>query len=110
MTGFTKGEWWASGSRVFAHSENPLDADDPMLVAHVDASGADCDMDVRIDHDTEATANARLIAAAPDLYEALRSVSKVIVAYLNDAGASIEDLNACVNSIDAALAKAAGTP
>lgn len=66
----TPGPWWRIGARVYAASLNQLDdVDEPLNIAV-----ADCDMDMRIDHDTTAEANAALIAAAPALYDALKKL------------------------------------
>jgi hypothetical protein len=55
-----------------------------------------------------AEANARLIAAAPDLYEALRTARGQVVALMLECGHSPEVAVANVSGADAALAKARG--
>ena len=67
---WTPGGWYAIGARVYAHCTNPLDANDPICI-----SVADADMDTRVEHDTTGVANAALMAAAPDLYEALHRLT-----------------------------------
>jgi hypothetical protein len=52
-------------------------------------------------HETEA--NARLIAAAPDLLDTARLIVK-----LADSDASEQAFNACINDARAAIAKAEG--
>lgn len=68
--GFTPGPWFAVGARVLARSKNQLDEDEALSIA-------DVDMDVRIDVDGEGAVNAALIAAAPELYEALDGVEQL---------------------------------
>lgn len=67
MSGHTPAPWVVLGGSVVAQSSDPGFDYEPLCIA-------DCDMDVRIDHDTTGMANARLIAAAPDLLAALRGL------------------------------------
>lgn len=99
----TPGPWARIGARVYTAS--PDVEDDPISIA-------DCDMDVRIDHDSEGIANARLIAAAPELYAALLKAREFVEAELEMRGdvdahypIKAEDLLA---EIDVVLAKAEG--
>lgn len=55
-------------------------------------------------------ANARLIAAAPDLYAALESQMRATTLALQSAGHSAQDVADCTAQARAALCKARGEP
>lgn len=60
--GYTKGEWKQMGVHIYA--DNPKDIHDKIVVVEVNPMG----------YNEESKANAHLIAAAPDLYEALKQI------------------------------------
>lgn len=89
MTNHTPGPWAVSfGTDVYLHGERFEHN------RHI----ADCDMDMDLGKD-EREANARLVAAAPELLEALKYVRR----FLRETDHDVE-------YVDAAIAKAEGLP
>lgn len=109
MSAHTPGPWVLRGGQIYAVPAEPIDANsdfEPFCIA-------DRDMDQRIDFDTIGEANGRLIAAAPDLLEALKALHDDIVEYvtinnLHDADGSPAINNFPMKQARAAIAKATG--
>lgn len=101
MSGYTKGPW-VVGSR---HTEGGVYTNDGVLVANTHGSYRNYDREVQI---AEQDANARLVAAAPDMLAALKLVRAwqrgETTAY--DSEESLVD--ALMAALDAALTKAEG--
>lgn len=96
MVGFTKGPWMAAkDAGLNGGTEDVVKAGD-LFVATTHAIGF---LGQDADPEAEAEANARLIAAAPDLYEALSALLKI--AERNGSGPVLD-------SARAALVKAIG--
>lgn len=67
----TPGPWILEGGSIYAYHAEALDLTsdvEPFCIA-------DRDMDTRIDFDAEGEANGHIIAAAPDLLEALKWIA-----------------------------------
>ena len=91
MSGFTPGPW-------------VVISDDGVYEVDADAGMSGCQPICRMGNVfTAKAANARLIAAAPDLYEALCALRECIMETRGP------DANNAVRAADAALAKARGT-
>lgn len=109
-TKFTPGPWWASMNSADAWGVNTLrDGDDPKTSPHIGTSyGASICINVG-DHTEQRTrgneeANAHLIAAAPELYEACMLFAETALALSGDS----MDYALPYAKAKAALAKARG--
>ncbi len=69
----TGGTWFSESARVNASNSDESDRFYPEAF-----TVADCDMDVRIDHDTTATANAAAIVAAMNSLEPLLACAEAL--------------------------------
>lgn len=96
---YTKGEW-KLGETLRDHN------DDIFWHTSVVRGGIRVARSTGIGED-EAFANAQLISAAPDLYEALKEARKELKAWVKDHGECIAT-NDVINSINKAIAKAEG--
>jgi len=65
MSNYTKGKWFNNGGRIYAQQ-----GDDIREI---------CDVGIINSQTLEDTANARLIAAAPDLYEATKAAQIMLL-------------------------------
>lgn len=101
--GFTPGPWSAGPSPMYA-----ILADGKHVAITYDGTDGDDQAD------SVCAANARLIAAAPDLLQALRHTKQFVLAWIpeyaekrdRDSLAQMQRIEAALNQIDAALAKA----
>ncbi len=115
MTGkHTPGPWERDGRSVYTSDKRPhwVTGRDPRAVYIAQARARhDSEIGERVDdiednpvEESEATANARLISAAPDMLEALRSA----VALLTDPDAGEDEANETLAELEAAIRKATG--
>ncbi len=94
-TKFTPGPWQVSGNAVKAIAQ----------VAYCGASGSWSNKGTQVIGDDEAKANAILIAAAPDLYAALKMMTD---RFLDANGSYGEYENETIDAANSALEKARG--
>lgn len=105
MSGFTKGPWFV---RTIDQSIGSIDSESGVMVAQAQqVSGKD-----QITGSHERKANARLIAAAPDLLEALQELSQHFIGKWSEDERNSDEIDAHKEAAErkalAAIAKATG--
>lgn len=93
---YTKGDWQNTGKSAFAYSGLHIETADYAIAIVNDLPG-----------NGNGNVNARLVAAAPELYEALKAISKLDKQIITT-GDFIASLMPLMEQADKALAKAEG--
>ncbi len=107
ISSHTPGPWKVGNGDIFADGNETSDFDDIVICA-IGQSGGGRSHEYAVvkAHKPEGRANARLIAAAPELLEALKEIRRVG----DDKMAFASEWAAAVAKADAAISKAEGRP